>query len=116
MDFILVAKIFDVLQITPPSKLILLEAQALASAHVPPYPPDMPVLFTNIDSRELALHLKNVLLTTYPSEHVVYLVDDEKKKEERIELLDGEEFYRDICLYIPPLGEGISFESFAEIV
>ena len=50
MDFSLVAQIFDVLQITPPSKLILLEAQTLASAHVPPYPPDMPVLLTNINS------------------------------------------------------------------
>src|SRR6266511_333041 len=116
MDFTLVAKIFDALQISPPSKLILLDAQTLASMHVPPYPPDMPVLLTNIDSRELALHLKDVLLTTYPSEHVVYLVDDEKKKEERIELLGGEEFFKRICLYIPPLGEGTSFESFAEIV
>ena len=116
MDFTLVAKIFDALQISPPSKLILLDAQTLASMHVPPYPPDMPVLLTNIDSRELALHLKDVLLTTYPSEHVVYLVDDEKKKEERIELLDGEEFSKDIFWYIPPLGEETSFESFAEIV
>jgi len=116
MDFTLVAKIFDALQISPPSKLILLDAQTLASMHVPPYPPDMPVLLTNIDSRELALHLKDVLLTTYPSEHVVYLVGDKKKKEERIELLGGEEFFKRICLYIPPLGEGTSFESFAEIV
>jgi hypothetical protein len=73
MDFILVAKIFDLLQISPPSKLILLDAQTLASAHVPPYPPDMPVLITNVNSRELALHLKDVLLTTYPGEHVVHL-------------------------------------------
>ena len=116
MDFTLVAIIFDMLQISPPSKLLLLDAQTLASAHVPPYPPDMPVLLTNIGSDELALHLKNVLLTTYPGEHVVYVVDDEKKKEERIELLDGEEFSKNICLYVPPLGEGTSFESFAEIV
>jgi tetrapyrrole methylase family protein/MazG family protein len=30
--------------------------------------------------------------------------------------LDGEEFSKDICLYIPPLEQGTSFESFAEIV
>jgi tetrapyrrole methylase family protein/MazG family protein len=116
MDLTLVAKIFDRLQISPPSKLILLDAQAIASAHVPPYPPDMPVLFTNVDSHELALHLKDVLLTTYPSEHAVYVIDDEKKKEARIELLDDEEFSKNINLYVPPLGEGTSFESFAEIV
>jgi len=116
MDFALVAKNFDVLQISPPSKLILLDAQALASAHVPPYPPDMAVLFTNVDSRELALHLKDVLLTTYPNEHIIYIVKDEMKKEERIEAISGEDFSESTCLYVPPLGEGTSFESFAEIV
>ena len=84
MDFTFVAKTFDVLHISPPSKLTLLEAQTLASAHVPPYPPDMPVLLTNIDSRELALHLKDVLLTTYPGEHVIFVVEDGKMKEERL--------------------------------
>jgi tetrapyrrole methylase family protein/MazG family protein len=116
MDFTLVAKIFDVLQISAPSKLLLLEAQTLALAHVPPYPPDMPVLFTNVDSYEVALQLKNVLLTTYPGEHIVYIVDDQKKKEERIEVLGSGEFSENVCLYVPPLGEGTSFESFAEIV
>ena len=44
MDFSLVKQTFDTLRIPPPSRLILLEAQTLSSAHVPPYPPDMPVL------------------------------------------------------------------------
>ena len=60
MDFSFVAQIFDVLRLTPPSKLILLEAQTLSSAHVPPYPPDVPVLFMNVSSQELALQLKKV--------------------------------------------------------
>src|ERR1041384_4362828 len=92
MDFNLVARIFNALEIDPPSKLILLEAQTLASAHVPPYPPDMPVLLTNVDSRELALHLKDVLLTTYPAEHVIFVVEDGKTKEERLIEFSGEEF------------------------
>ncbi|HKG53645.1 MAG TPA: nucleoside triphosphate pyrophosphohydrolase, partial [Anaerolineales bacterium] len=116
MDFTFVAKTFDVLHISPPSKLTLLEAQTLASAHVPPYPPDMPALLTSIDSRELALHLKNVLLTTYPGEHVVFVVEDGKMKEERLIEFSGDEFPKDFSLYIPALGEGTSFESFAEIV
>ena len=116
MDFTLVAKTFDVLQITPPSKLILLNAPALASAHVPPYPPDMPVLFTNIASRELALHLKDVLLTTYPKEHTVFVVEDGKKKEESLIEFGNDEVSEGFSLYIPALGEGTSFESFAEIV
>jgi len=116
MDFTLVAKIFDTLRISPPSKLILLEAQTLASAHVLPYPPDMPVLFTNVDSHELASHLKNVLLTTYSQEHVVFIVREEEKKEERLIEFGSDEFSEPFSLYVPVLGEGTSFESFAEIV
>ncbi|HLO14008.1 MAG TPA: nucleoside triphosphate pyrophosphohydrolase [Anaerolineales bacterium] len=116
MDFTLVAQTLNVLGFSPPEKLILLEARTLASAHVPSYPPDMPVLLTNVDSRELALHLKNVLLTTYPKEQMVYVVRGREKKEERLSELGGEEFSKDTCLYIPALGEGTSFESFAEIV
>lgn len=116
MDFALVARTFDALRLPPPSKLILLEAQTLASAHVPPYPPDMPVLFTNVSSGEVALQLKKVLLTTYPGEHVVFVVSEGKKNEERLESMSGDEVSADTCLYVPALSEGTSFESFAEIV
>jgi len=89
MDLTLVAKNFDVLGFAPPDRLILLEAQTLASAHVPPYPPDMPVLFVNIDSQELAEHLKTVLLTAYPGDHVVFPVREVEKKEERLSEFAG---------------------------
>jgi hypothetical protein len=101
MDFNLVAKIFDRLNISPPSKLILLEAQTLASAHVPPYPPDVPVLVTNVDSQALSLHLKQILLTTYPEHHKVYLVFEGEKKEQSLEDMnqrDAERFSLYICL------------------
>lgn len=116
MNFTLVTQVFDVLQIPPPSKLILLEAETLSAAHIPPYPPDVPALLTNIHSQELALHLNNVLLTTYPKEHIIFTVSESEKKEKRlIELGDGE-FSKAFSVYIPALGEGTSFESFAEIV
>ncbi|RPJ24602.1 MAG: nucleoside triphosphate pyrophosphohydrolase [Chloroflexi bacterium] len=116
MDFTLVAQTFEVLHIPAPSKLILLEARTLSSAHVPSYPPDVPVLLTDIDSHELALHLKDVLLTTYPKEHVVFIVSGADKKEGKLEELESFDFSSVTSLYIPPLGEGTSFESFAEIV
>jgi tetrapyrrole methylase family protein/MazG family protein len=116
MDFLLVNSVFDVLRISPPSKLILLEARTLASAHVPPYPPDMPVLLTGVDSSELALQVKTVLLTTYPREHLVIVVESGKKKEERLGELENFVFSESTCLFVPALGEGTSFESFAEIV
>ena len=116
MDFSLVAQTFDVLRIAPPPKLILLEAQTLSSAHVPPYPPDMPVLFTNVASQAIASQLKKVLLTTYSAEHIVHVVEKGKTKEERISELNGEVFGEEMCLFVPALDEGTSFESFAEIV
>jgi len=116
MDFSLIAQTFDVLRLSPPPKLILLEAQTLSAAHVPPYPPDMPALLIGIESPELALHLRNVLLTTYPKEHIVYIVAGGTKKEERLDELNADDFSVNTSVYIPPLGEGTSFESFAEIV
>ena len=116
MDFSLVARTFDTLQISPPSKLILLEAQTLAFAHVPSYPPDMPVLFLSVNSQEVALQLKKVLLTTYPAEHSVTVVDGEQLGQQKVTDISGEEFGENVCWYVPTLGEGTSFESFAEIV
>ena len=116
MDFSLVAKTFESLRISPPSKLILLEAQTLSSAHVPPFPPDTPVLLIGIESHELAMHLGNVLRTMYPSEHVIQIVDQGKTRESKLEELEGGNYFETTCWFIPPLGEGTSFESFAEII
>lgn len=116
MDLSLVAQVFAMLRITLPPKLILLEARTLSSAHVPPYPPDMPALLIGIDSHELALHLKTMLLTTYPAEHVVHIVEKDRAKAERLDALDDLGITETACLFVPSLGAGTSFESFAEIV
>jgi tetrapyrrole methylase family protein/MazG family protein len=116
MDFTLVGKTFDVLGISAPAKLILLDAQTLSAAHVPPYPPDVPALLVNIDTPELAAHLKDILLSTYPMEHLVFSVNGEDKKEEKLGELESSNFSETTSLYLPALGEGTSFESFVEIV
>ena len=129
MDFTLVSSVFETLRIAPPPKLTLLEAQTLSSAHVPPFPPDMPALLTGIDSAELALQVKKVLLTVYPKEHEIYIVnadnlttkaqsleDTKKKNLVTLRLGDFVANSESTCLYLPSLGEGTSFESFAEIV
>ena len=115
MDLQQVASIFNTLQITAPSKLILMEAQTLSSAHVPPFPPDMPAVLMTIDSREMALHVKEVLLTTYSKEHVILVVREGQQKEEKLIEFPGELSEID-SVYVPALEEGTSFESFAEIV
>ncbi|HKJ39890.1 MAG TPA: nucleoside triphosphate pyrophosphohydrolase, partial [Anaerolineales bacterium] len=116
MDFKLVSSVFETLRIAPPPKLILLEAQTLSSAHVPPYPPDMPVLLTGIDSSELVLHLRDVLQTTYPKEHIVQWVTGEKMRDERLDEISADNLSANTCLFVPALSEGTSFESFVEIV
>ncbi|MDO8755254.1 MAG: nucleoside triphosphate pyrophosphohydrolase [Anaerolineales bacterium] len=126
MDFSLVASVFETLRLTPPSKLILLEAQTLSTVHVPPFPPDMPVLLTGVDSHDLALHVKKVLLAVYPKEHQVNIVEGQRhalsgvegSKVERLGDFQPStfDFQPSTCLYLPSLGEGTSFESFAEIV
>ncbi|HMB23008.1 MAG: nucleoside triphosphate pyrophosphohydrolase [Chloroflexota bacterium] len=113
MDFSLVAQIFETLRVPPPERLTLLEARTLAAAHVPPYPPDAPALLMGVDSHELALHVKDMLLTTYPNDHLVCVVKEGKKKEERVSEIGAEEGFD---LYVPAMGEGTSFEAFAEIV
>ncbi len=116
MDLTPVASLFETLRITPPSKLTLLDAQEFTSRHYPPTPPDVATLIVGIDSRELALQVKDVLLGVYPQEHVVFVVNHGKRKEERLADLGLGDFSASTCLYLPSLGEGTSFESFAEIV
>lgn len=118
MNFSLAATVLNALRITPPSKLSLLEAQSLASAHYPPFPPDMPALLIGLDSHELALQVKKVLLTVYPKGHEVNIVEGQTSKVERLGDFQPSTFnFRpSTCLYLPSLGEGTSFESFAEIV
>jgi tetrapyrrole methylase family protein/MazG family protein len=76
----------------------------------------MPVLFTKINSQAIALQLKSILLTSYPKEHKVMWVRDEKRRDESIAEIGGNHFADSTCLYVPELGEGVSFEAFAEVV
>ena len=129
MDFSLAASAFDALHVPPPSRLVLLEAQTLSSAHVPPFPPDAPALITGLASPELALQVRTVLLAVYPREHEVFPVNPLAVSEDRqknfvslclgdfvVKSMSDQYFSPSACLYVPGLGEGTSFESFQEIV
>jgi tetrapyrrole methylase family protein/MazG family protein len=117
MDFTLLPSIFETLRLPTPPRLTLLEAQALSSAHYPPFPPDAPTLLMGLDSRELALQVKNVLLSIYPAAHEVTLVDGNETRNTVLSRLDTFATYQTFtCLYLPSLGEGTSLEAFSEIV
>ncbi len=115
MDFSQITSTFDALRLTPRSKLTLLEGHLFSPLHYPPTPPDSDTLILNIDSQELALQIKKVLLSVYPELHEVSLVEDGKWKVEKLKDI-GNAFSSSFNLFIPSLGEGTSFESFAEIV
>lgn len=124
MDFKFISSIFDTLRLTPPSKLTLLDGHLFSPLHYPPTPPDADTLILNIDSQELVLQIKKVLLAAYPAEHEIYLVEGQRSKVEQLGNLQSFDELRTTpetfdlqpaTFYIPSLGEGTSFESFAEI-
>ncbi len=116
MDFTLVSSVFETLQITPPSKLVLLEAGRWPMRMSRRYPPDMAVFFTGIDSKAIALHLETVLLTTYPKDFNVYRVEVRSLKCDPAGCCRcAGSIHRDLLVY-PATGRGDVLESFAEIV
>lgn len=113
---------FSALGLDPYPRLMLFDAMELSTAHVPAFPPDAPVLIAQIYSRLVASEVKMTLNELYPDEHPVRLVHAAGTKDELVEDLHLYEIDRSehtgllTSLYVPPLGEGTSFESFQEIV
>ncbi|MEJ5241296.1 MAG: nucleoside triphosphate pyrophosphohydrolase [Anaerolineales bacterium] len=113
---------FAALQLDPYPRLYLVDALLLSDAHIPPLPPDVPILVAQIYSRRVAAEVKTTLNTIYPDEHLVYLVHAAGTSAEKVEALPLYEIDRRpsigllTSLYVPPLEEGTSFEAFQEIV
>ena len=114
--------VFASLGLDPYPRLVLMDAIELSQAHVPAFPPDMPVLVAQVYSRLVAAEVKMTLNTVYPDEHPVRLVHAAGTNKELIEELPLYEIDRSehigllTVLYVPPLGEGTSLEAFQEIV
>jgi tetrapyrrole methylase family protein/MazG family protein len=113
---------FSALGLDPYPRITLFDAIELSTAHVPAFPPDIPVLVAQLYSRLVASEVKMTLGETYPDEHPVRLVHAAGTKDELVEELKLYEIDRSdhigllTSLYLPPLGEGTSFEAFQEIV
>jgi tetrapyrrole methylase family protein/MazG family protein len=114
--------VFAALGLDPYPRLVLIDAIELSQAHVPEFPPEIPVLVAQIYSRMVAAEVKMTLNTVYPDEHPVRLVHAAGTKDEIIEDIQLYEIDRSehigllTVLFVPPLGEGTSFEAFQEIV
>ena len=113
---------FSALGLDPYPRLTLFDAMELSIAHVPAFPPDVPVLVAQIYSRLVASEVKMTLNAVYPDDHPVQLVHAAGTRNESVEYLKLYEIDRSehigllTSLYLPPLGEGTSFEAFQEIV
>ncbi len=110
------------LGLDPFPRLVLADAIEVGQKHHPDYPPDMPVLFTQIYSRQVAAELKMTLGAIYPDEHPVRMVHAAGTADVLVEDLALFEIDRSrhigitSALYIPPMVEGSSFEAFQEII
>jgi tetrapyrrole methylase family protein/MazG family protein len=114
--------VFAALGLDPYPRLSLVDAIELSEAHVPSFPPDVPVLIAQIYSQIVAAEVKMTLNTVYPDEHRVFLVHAAGTQQQVVEEIALYEIDRSkhlgllSALYVPPLGEGTSFEAFQEIV
>lgn len=110
------------LGLNPVSGLAFWDALSVSRAHVPPFPPDSPVLITRLHSKQLASGVKAVLKAIYPGSHPISLVHDQETAHPHVENLTLEEI--DLseqidalsCLYLGPLEKGTSVEALQEVV
>ncbi len=113
---------FAALGLDPYPRLVLIDALELSQAHVPSFPPDMPALIAQIYSQMVAAEVKMTLDAVYPDEHPVRLVHAAGTKDEIVENIPLYEIDRSphigllTALYLPPLGEGTSFEALQAII
>lgn len=113
---------FSALGLDPYPRMTLFDAMSLGQAHVPLFPPDSAVLIAQLYSRLVASEVKSTLNAVYPDRHPVRLVHAAGTTDQLVEDLALYEVDRSehigslTSLYVPPLGEGTSLESFQDIV
>jgi tetrapyrrole methylase family protein/MazG family protein len=110
------------LGVDPLPHLAIIDALELATAHVPPFPPDAPALIAQIHSKAVANDVKLTLMETYPDVHPVSLVHAAGRPHALVEDLPLHAIDQSpsigllTSLYLPPLEKGTSFEAFQEII
>jgi tetrapyrrole methylase family protein / MazG family protein len=110
------------LGIDPFPYLSLVDALELGSSHHPQFPPSLPVLVAQIYSKETASEVKLSLMSEYPDEHPVRMVHSAGTVEQVVEDIALYEIDRSphlgllTALYVPPLGDDTSLESFQDVV
>jgi tetrapyrrole methylase family protein/MazG family protein len=113
---------FTALGVDPFPGTVLLDALELSMVHVPPFPPNLPAIISQIHSDLVASEVKLTLMTHYPDEHPVRLVHAAGTSQESVESLALYQIDRSrrigllTSLFVPPLGVETSFEAFQEVI
>lgn len=117
-----VDSVFAALEVDPLPQTVVVDALELGMAHHPLFPPSMPAVIAQIYSPAVAAEVKLTLMTSYPDEHPVTLVHGAGTANVRVEDLPLYEIDRSpqiglmTSLYVSPLSDYASFESFQELV
>ena len=104
------------------NEIVIVDALELAKKHTPGFSPSTPALITQLHSSKALENVKRILLTAYPGDHPVQIVHAAGTKDEKIENLRLDTLGNDqrinltSSIYVPPLSEFASFESFQEII
>jgi len=102
--------------------LQLFDAIELATFHIPPLNPDVPLMLGQVYSRLLASEVKMTLTSIYPDEHQVFLVHAAGSNAEVVESVPlyaidrSEQVDHLTSLYVPPLPFVASLTGLAETV
>ncbi len=113
---------FAALEADPLPQVTVVDALALTSAYHPTFPPDQQALIVQIHSNQVASDLKLTLMAIYPDDHPVSLVHQAGTPQLSIENIPLYKLDRSklignrTALYLPPLAQGSSMESFLELI
>ncbi len=114
--------IFSALRIDPFTGMTLMDSFDVGNANFPQFPPNKPVLISQIYSRMIASEVKQTLLEIFDDFHPVKLIHAAGTKQESIEEIPLYEMDRSkkigipTSLYIEPMKKYTSFEEFQEII
>jgi tetrapyrrole methylase family protein / MazG family protein len=132
----LIEPVFSILGLAPLSHFTVMDALELATFHVPPFSTSAPAVITQMHSPAIAAGIQQTLLSLYPTNHVVWLVNslsvpqqdragprsDTSATSPQSEALPLSEIHQSdhldlfTSLYLPALGPATSFEAFQEII
>jgi len=102
--------------------LQILDALDAAQRHHPPVNPDLPALFGQVYSRQVASDLKLMLMNEYPDDHGVSLVHGAGTAAAHVERVPlyaidhSERIAHLTALYLPPLGNLSSFQQLQDVI